>query len=181
MPDWLKSLLDRLFGRPPEDVTPIPYGPPPSIAQQRQAWLDAIAYAEGTAAPDGYRYLFGSSATNNLRFDSFATHPRIARSYTDLSGRSIITTAAGRYQINYPTFTEFGGGSFTPAAQDAMALAITQRCGALPDVDAGRLQAALDKCGGRWASLPTSGAPQPHRTYAQVEAAFKRAGGVVAA
>jgi muramidase (phage lysozyme) len=178
----LLDLLARLFARPAAAQVPqaphpavVPTGP--TVDVQLHAFQFMLACCEGTAADDGYRYLFGSTASNTVRFDDFAKHPNIRRTYVDLSGKPIITTAAGRYQITFPTYTEFGGGAFDPAAQDAMCAGIIRRCGAMADIEAGRLQAAIDKCAGRWASLPSSKVPQPHRSFAYAKAAFERAGG----
>jgi muramidase (phage lysozyme) len=178
--DSFMQFLAALFApqKAPQHPT-LPPGTPPQSTQET-AFLYVIRCCEGTAADDGYHYLFGSSPSNALRFIDMSTHPDIMKPYTDLSGKQIFTSAAGAYQITYPTYKEFGAGPFTPEAQDKMALAIIQRCGALADVDAGRLQLALNKCAGRWASLPAANVPQPHRTYDYCRAAFERAGGVVA-
>ena len=52
--------------------------------------------------------------------------------------------------------------------------------GALADVDAGNLQAAVDACAGIWASLPASHYAEPKRTYEFASAAYLAAGGVIA-
>jgi muramidase (phage lysozyme) len=181
---WLMELLAGLFARQEQpklkDITFDNEPKGPAVDVQLHAFQEMLAACEGTAAQDGYRYLFGSNASNALRFEDMSKHPKITAYYVDLSGNRIPTTAAGRYQINYPTYQEFGGGPFTPEAQDAMCAGIIRRCGAMADIEAGRLQAAIDKCAGRWASLPSSTVPQPHRTFAYARAVFERAGGRVA-
>jgi muramidase (phage lysozyme) len=180
---WLMSLL-ALFAKQEQpklkDVVFDNEPAGPAVDVNLHAFQYMLACCEGTAAEDGYRYLFGSNASNTLRFEDMSKHPKVTRYYVDLSGAKIPTTAAGRYQINYPTYQDFGGGPFTPEAQDAMCAGIIRRCGAMPDIEAGRLQTAIDKCAGRWASLPSSKVAQPHRTFAYAMSAYTRAGGRLA-
>ena len=148
----------------------------------RQAFLDVIAACEGTAGDDGYRALFGYTPTNRRLFDNgYATHPNIKFPFVQTDGVMNYSTAAGRYQEVFPTFkrlsTKLGTVDFTPATQDRHALELIAENGALDDIDAGRLQAAIDKCGGTWASLPSSHYPQPRRTYEFASSAFTLAGG----
>jgi muramidase (phage lysozyme) len=155
----------------------------------RTAFLDAIAACEGTNTPDGYRALFGYTSKNQRLFDNgYITHPNIRFPFTQTDGVQNYSTAAGRYQIIYPTFRDyasklvakFGSASFTPEVQDWIALDMIDKAGALDDVDAGRFQAAVDKCAGIWASLPASHYPQPKRTLSFALEAYTGAGGVVA-
>jgi muramidase (phage lysozyme) len=150
-----------------------------------QAFLDMLARCEGTDGADGYRALFGYTPTNGRIFDNgYIDHPGIKFPFTQTDGATNYSTAAGRYQIIKPTWLELksalGLVAFTPADQDAAAIELIRRCGALPDIEAGDLQAAIDKCAGIWASLPASHYPQPKRTYAFAEKAFADAGGAIA-
>lgn len=156
-------------------------GIPAPLTQEEkneQAWIVVVSACEGTNYPDGYTYLFGSSPKNDLRFKGFDTHPNIKRPYTDLSGKTFFSTAAGRFQIIFSTYKLHGGGRFDPPAQDAMCLSITRKAGALEDVRAGRLRDAVRKCGTQWASLPSSNYAQPKRGWMFVEKTFADAGGV---
>ncbi len=161
------------------------YAMPDNEQQQRNlaAFLLVIRYCEGTAdsSGEGYRALFGWSPGNGITFSDFSKHPNIAKYWTNpATGQKIKTTAAGAYQINYPTYQDFGGGDFSPDSQDAMATRIIARAGALEDVYAGRLQVAVNKLGGRWASLPSSTAGQPTRSFAFCLATFSGNGGATA-
>lgn len=147
------------------------------------AFLAMIRKAEGTAGPDGYRTLFGGSL-----FESFNDHPRV-RFYERAdefirNGRKDYTTAAGAYQITETTFNalarRLGVAGFSPEVQDAMAVELIREAGALEDVRAGRLQAALNKVGRIWASLPTATTVQPKRSLGYVQAAYTGAGGALA-
>jgi lysozyme len=146
---------------------------------QEQAFLHTIRACEGTDGPDGYHTQFGFR-----RFESFDGHPRTAFPYRDLNGEMLYTSAAGAYQITWPTWV---GAiqpvlhllDFTPESQDRAALFLINRAGALPDIWAGNLRPALDKCSGRWASLPGSKYAQPKRTYQFCTLAFCSAGGTL--
>jgi muramidase (phage lysozyme) len=156
------------------------------VSDNRDAFLDTLAACEGTDTDDGYRALFGYSPRLNPGrvFASFDNHPNIRFPFTQKDGRINYTTAAGRYQENFPTFArlahKLGTVGFTPAVQDQHALELIAEQGALDDVDAGRFQEALDKCAPIWASLPASKYSQPTRSYAFALAAYTTAGGGVA-
>ncbi len=142
------------------------------------AFLRMIRYAEGTAGPDGYRTMFGGEL-----FDTFADHPR--RAITRLLGRQTITsTAAGAYQFLSTTWDDarraLGLPDFSPESQDAAAVWLIRRRGALADVRAGRFDAAVAKCAREWASLPGSPYGQPVKSLDQVRAAYENAGGAFA-
>lgn len=151
------------------------------MTRNESAWLAVISACEGTPGDEGYRALFGWRPGNGKTFDSFAAHPRQYFAYTQQDGTTVQTSAAGKYQATYTTWIDFirerGPHDFSPASQDEFALWLTEVCGATDDVNAGRLRAAIDKCGGRWASLPSARVPQPRRSYAFCEAAFLAAGG----
>jgi len=122
------------------------------------AVLRVIRACEGTAADDGYRTLFGYE-----RFDSFADHPRRL-----VTKGSYSSTAAGAYQIIERTWDglvrQHGFTDFTPATQDAAAVALIAGRGALDDVRAGRLEDAIAKLAPEWASLPGAPYGQPTRS-----------------
>lgn len=154
------------------------------MTPNQQAFLDMLASCEGTNSPDGYRALFGYTPTNGKIFDGYVDHPNIRSPFTETTGRVNYTTAAGRYQIIYPTWRDLkkklGLVGFTPADQDAAALELIRQCGALSDIENGDLQAAIEKTGGIWASLPSSRYPQPRRSPQFAQSAFTDAGGMIA-
>ena len=61
--------------------------------------------------------------------------------------------------------------------QDAAALELIRRRGALKDVDAGRISAAIAKCAPIWASMPGAGYAQPERKLNTLLASYSAAGG----
>ncbi|MEP0919431.1 peptidoglycan DD-metalloendopeptidase family protein [Leptolyngbya sp. DQ-M1] len=123
-----------------------------SLPPNRAAFLDMIAWAEGTAGENGYRTTFGGGL-----FNSYKDHP-------DLTGElkyGGVSNASGRYQfmaIDPPTWENckraLSLSDFSPINQDKAAVYLLQQRNALGDVDAGRVEAALDKVSYEWASLP---------------------------
>jgi muramidase (phage lysozyme) len=150
--------------------------------------LDAFLYmlrcAEGTAGNAGYSALFGYTPANNKVFRSFASHPAIFFDYTDRSGKTIKTSAAGAYQITFTTFknlcSKYGFNDFSPSTQDQMAICLIKEKNALGDIEAGRVEAACQKLRKVWASLPNSDVSQPTRTINYLLSAYRNAGGVIA-
>lgn len=150
--------------------------------QNRQAFLDMIAQSEIGAAllsetDNGYNVLVGATAANPLTFSDYSHHPRIYNAQFN-------STAAGRYQINWPTFQtvsrQTGLTDFSPATQDALALQLCANKGALADIDGGNIQAAIAKCAPVWASLAGAGYGQHENSMSSLIAWFTNAGGVTA-
>ena len=148
---------------------------------QRRAFLDMLAYAEGTSnspttMEGGYDQIVGRT-----RFTSYDDHPRVK---VWLPKLKIYSTAEGRYQVlerYYDAYTKLLKlRGFSPEVQDAIALQQIRERGALPDIDAGRLALAIDKCKNIWASLPGAGYGQYEHNFKALETAFIRAGGVLA-
>lgn len=144
-----------------------------TAARNVRAFLDMIAFAEGTAGPDGYRTMFGGQL-----FESYADHPRIRVPF-----RLTYSTAAGRYQFLARTWDtlkrRLNLPDFGPESQDAAAIELIRERGALADVQAGRVAVAVDKVRKIWASLPGAGYSQPERSLNQLTAAYSRAGGTL--
>lgn len=144
-----------------------------------KAFLDMIAVSEGTAHlgnDRGYNVLVGGKL-----FQGYADHPRVV---VDLPKLGIKSTAAGRYQILSRYFDAYKKQlklkDFGPAAQDAIAVQMIKECGALADIEAGRIAKALEKCKSRWASLPGAGYGQHEQRTDRLLAAYMEAGGKIA-
>lgn len=168
-PNFLESAVINF-----DPSTYTPANVAPDVAQRNErAFLDMVAYAEGTAGrgDDGYNILFGYG-----RFDSYADHPRIYVPYGDTT-----TSAAGRYQILARTWDgvrgRLGLPDFSPASQDAAAIELIRERGALNDVRAGRVTTAIEKVRKVWASLPGAGYGQPERRLSSLLDAYASAGG----
>ena len=150
----------------------------PDVAvNNEKAFLDMLAYSEGTSGPNGYRTFFGGSL-----FESYADHPRRFFEFTDKAGRRLKTSAAGRYQFLSRTWdelkTKLDLPDFGPESQDAAALELIRQRGATNDVRAGRVSTAVKKCAPTWASLPGAGYSQPERKLDSLLTAYTNAGGL---
>lgn len=141
--------------------------------KNRLAFLDMLAFSEGTSnspttLDSGYDQIVGRT-----RFTSYADHPRVR---VHLPRLGIYSTAAGRYQLLMRYFDAYskklGLTGFTPGVQDAIAMRQIKECGALDDIDAGRLGVAIKKCRRIWASLPGAGYGQYEHSYAPLEKSF---------
>jgi muramidase (phage lysozyme) len=112
------------------------------------AWLRVLREGESSQNEDAFTELYGGT-----HFESFGDHPR--KHFPLPDGRN--TSAAGAYQITETTWNDWtahlGQMPFTPDNQDACAVWLTERAGALDDVIAGRLTHAIARCTGVWSSL----------------------------
>jgi len=159
------------------------------------AFCTVISHTEGTyRAADPYRCCYAFVHTiADLSFHP--AEPRPPDGAREWRGEPLdhlgfayegeVSTAAGRYQINLPTYRELcialNVHGFTSQIQDDMALTLIKRHGALDAVNAGQLQKAIYLCRGTWASFPGSDAAnQPESTIALMRDVFIGAGGVLA-
>lgn len=120
-----------------------------------KAFLDTIAYAEGTFHKNGYKTMYG-----DIIFDSLHDHPRqIVCSW--YKGKLLCSSAAGRYQILQRTWDRVAptidAQTFSPLNQDRVAIELIADCEALEDVAAGKFDKAITKVNKVWASLPGAG------------------------
>jgi lysozyme len=156
------------------------------------AFLDVVKHAEGTAGQaDPYRVCYGFSHT----LQSFSDHPAITGEWGGVQlsdtmcalagfGPGCRSTAAGAYQLIKPTWQAvrhaLSLADFSPANQDAAAIELIRRRGALEDVKAGRFTQAVAKCRNEWASLPGNYAKQGQRTLTELAGWYAQAGGTTA-
>jgi lysozyme len=155
----------------------------------REAFLQALRYGEGTSGPNGYNTLMGGAL-----FNGYATHPALAGwRGTPLSdsmcagagfGPGCVSTAAGAYQINKPTWNRIAGKlglpDFSPASQDAAAWELIREKGADADILAGRIAVAVSKVRKIWASLPGAGYGQHEVALSAFNSVYMQAGGTLA-
>lgn len=145
-----------------------------------QAFLNVIAWAEGTSGPKGYQTMFGYRY-----FSDFSDHPRQYFSFTNSKGQTLKTSAAGRYQFLARTWDALAQKlslpDFSPESQDLACIELIRERGALADVKAGRVQTAIQKCAPVWASLPGAGYSQPERKLNALMAEFQQQGGTLEA
>ena len=155
-----------------------------------KAFLSTIAYSEGTKdlGDDGYNVVVGSKPLQQILFSSYADHPRITvlvrrDNPQTAQDESILSTAAGRYQILARFFDAYRLPlklkDFGKEAQDSIACQMIRECNAMDYVAAGMLEKAITLCKSRWASLPGSGAGQHENTFAYLRTAFNSYGGIL--
>ncbi len=129
-----------------------------------RAFLDTLAYAEGTT--NHYNYIF-TFAT----FKNYAGHPRIRK----CQGR-LCSDASGRYQFLSDTWDPLAGDlglkDFTPPSQDRAVMELIRRDGAYKAVAGSAVYnnftKAVTKLNNIWASLPGSPYGQPTHTMASL-------------
>lgn len=147
------------------------------------AFLDAIAFSEGTDN--------GRQRTNNHGYDvivggglftSYADHPR---KLVALPSLGIKSTAAGRYQLLSRYFDAYkktlGLKDFSPLSQDLIAIQQIRERKALQLIQAGQFEQAVRQVRNIWASLPGAGYGQHEHKLENLLAAYRKAGGTVAA
>lgn len=136
-----------------------------------QAFLRAIREGESSQDDSAYTTLFGGG-----RFLDTSKHPNVA-----VSANGYTSTAAGAYQFLYRTWAglvdQYQFPDFGPHSQDCGAVALIAGRGALDDVQAGRFDEAIRKCGKEWASLPGSPYGQPTRSLSDLRKVYERYGG----
>jgi muramidase (phage lysozyme) len=151
----------------------------------------------GTFSDEAYRRIFWTKEGPNLLTD-FSDHPRIAKRFWNKQKQQWNwTSAAGAYQFMavspIPGTTrsttvntwdryakKLGLSDFSPENQDRAAVAIISDRGALEDVRAGRLDAAIRKVAPEWASLPGAGYEQPEQKLSDLRAWYVGKGGALA-
>ena len=141
-----------------------------------RAFLQAIRLGEGTSSPEGYWTIVGGQT-----FTDDSKHPNVR---VWIERYKVWSTAAGAYQFIRPTWDglvrQYGFPDFSPDCQDEGAVALIAERGALADIEAGSLAAAIHKCRNVWASLPGAEAGQRTESYAAVRKVYVDAGGALA-
>lgn len=148
--------------------------------KQRKAFLDMLAWSEGTDKKGqptnnrGYDVIVGGAL-----FTDYSDHPR---KLVTLNPK-LKSTAAGRYQLLSRWWDAYrkqlGLKDFSPASQDAVALQQIKERRALELIDSGDIRQAIDRCSNIWASLPGAGYGQFEHKADNLIAKFKEAGGTV--
>ena len=132
------------------------------------AFLDAIAYTEGTdnnrqpTKDRGYDVIVGGGL-----FTDYSKHPnKLVRLNASLS-----STAAGRYQILHRFWRHYQPmldlPDFGPISQDRYAIQQLKEQGVLGRIQAGEFEKAVLRVNNIWASLP--GSPYGQHTYSMNE------------
>ena len=154
-----------------------------------KAFLDTIAYGEGTSTEDisvndGYDVIVtgevpGSNGTmmrHEEVFTDYSDHPFANGRAPILVRPGLYSTASGRYQLMLHWWlaykVELKLTDFSPASQDAVAVQqITERH-AIPMIEAGNIVGAIAACSNLWASLPGNSYDQGGKTMAVLETQY---------
>ena len=145
------------------------------INNQRKAFLDMLAWSEGTDN--------GRQKTRNHGYDDVIVGGELFTDYSD-HPRKLVTlnpklksTGAGRYQLLSRWWDAYrkqlGLKDYSPKSQDAVALQQIKERGALPMIDRGDIRQAIDRCNNIWASLPGAGYGQFEHKADSLIAKFK--------
>lgn len=147
----------------------------PAPAESAPAWATSPAPQQAMGNPDSNirKFLNFLSAAEGASyntivgggsFNDFTKHPRVV----GLRTKEGPSTAAGAYQITSTTYDsvapKLGITDFSQESQDKIAIELIRQKGALQDVAQGNWEAAINKLGGTWASLPSSPYSQPKKT-----------------
>ena len=150
------------------------------INNQRKAFLDMLAWSEGTdngrqkTRNHGYDVIVGGEL-----FTDYSDHPRklVTLNPNQINRRR--TLPASFPLVGCLPQAAFGLKDFSPKSQDAVALQQIKERGALPMIDRGDIRQAIDRCSNIWASLPGAGYGQFEHKADSLIAKFKEAGGTV--
>ena len=150
------------------------------------AYLDMLAWSEGTSTSrwtknDGYDVIVEGIDDSPHTFTDYSDHPNVR---VTVNRKGLISTAAGRYQQLYRYWPHYRDlldlPDFSPDSQDAVAVQLIKERQALADVEAGRIEVAINKCSNIWASLPGNDYGQRQHRTSDLVAMFKKFGGRVA-
>ena len=150
------------------------------INNQRKAFLDMLAWSEGTdngrqkTRNHGYDVIVGGEL-----FTDLPDHPRKLVTLNPNSNQQA-PDATSFFPVGGMSLqAKLGLKDFSPKSQDAVALQQIKERGALPMIDRGDIRQAIDRCSNIWASLPGAGYGQFEHKADSLIAKFKEAGGTV--
>lgn len=123
------------------------------------AFLRLLREGESNQTDDAYRLMYGGKlfdVTDGWKHPTERTYEKFDGEFIK-NGKLDYTTAAGAYQITETTWNglvkRFGFSEFSPRIQDLAAVALIVGRGALADLQAGRLYAAIRRLPQEWTSL----------------------------
>ena len=149
------------------------------INNQRKAFLDMLAWSEGTdngrqkTRNHDYDVIVGGELFTGARSPSRRLYH--AKPKTQINRRRTLQLLS-RWWDAYRKQLGLKG---LPKSQDAVALQRVRAAGALPMIDRGDIRQAIDRCSNIWASLPGAGYGQFEHKADSLIAKFKEAGGTV--
>ena len=146
------------------------------INNQRKAFLDMLAWSEGTdngrqkTRNHGYDVIVGGEL-----FTDYSDHPRKLVTLNSKL-KSTAPDATSFFPVGgMPTASSLAWKT-SPKSQDAVALQQIKERGALPMIDRGDIRQAIDRCSNIWASLPGAGYGQFEHKADSLIAKIQRSG-----
>lgn len=155
-------------------------------AKNLDAFLDMIGKSEGTSnspatVRDGYDVIVTGIDGKPEIFSDFSDHPFANRKAKQINKSGLYSSASGKYQILHKFWPYYkrrlGLLDFSPQSQDKVAVQLIRECGALGDVEEGRIEEAINKCSRIWASLPGNLYGQRMHKVSTLLAFYKESGG----
>jgi len=130
-------------------------------------FLDLIAFSEGTSTSPitqdrGYDVIV-SGIDGPHRMAHYNTHPFCVTPprgpiTVRLGPPELESTASGRYQLLARYFlvyeAQLGLSDFSPLSQDLICIQQLRECRAVPMIEAGNIEGAIQAASSRWASFP---------------------------
>jgi muramidase (phage lysozyme) len=136
-----------------------------------RAFLDTIAYAEGTLGKNGYRMVFG-----HCLFEGYKWHPNTVIC-ANSNGKQLCSSAAGKYQFSQKMWAKLAklihAKDFSPINQERAAVYLLIDSGAMKHIKKGRFHLALRKVRRIWASIPGGPYNQPAKKERALRQVFK--------
>ena len=147
-----------------------------------KAFLNTIGKPESKGR---YNVIYSAPGTPDRFFTDYSAHPNMRIPFDNpRTGKRDFSTAAGKYQINYPTWLTIQAVAFlpdfSPESQDVAAIWLMQLRGALDYVIAGDFDNAIRVASKTWASLPGSDSGQHRTAFNSVRNTYIQNGGNIA-
>lgn len=157
-----------------------------TISKNLNAFLDTIAYAEGTSTSsltrdDGYDVIVTGVGGKEI-FSDYSRHPFVNRKAKDINGKGLFSSASGRYQhmrVHWEHYRDLLHlPDFGPESQDRWAIQLIRERKALPLIEHGDFEMAIKTVANLWASLPGANyAGQPMRSMKVLKEVYLAKGG----
>ena len=163
---------------------------PSDLATNRTAFLDMIAYSEGTSTSpatvdNGFDVIVTGVDGVPEIFSDYRAHPFAdGRPSKVINSKGLTSNASGRYQFMLRDYFHYRSllhlPDFGPSSQDLWAIQLIRERAALPLIDMGSFADAVARVSNLWASLAGSTYGQPTHSIEFLTAAYVNAGGTIA-
>jgi len=160
------------------------------ISANLNALLDTIAYAEGVISKlhpltkdDGYDVIVTGVDGPEI-FTDYTKHPFAdGRKSKVINSKGLTSNASGRYQFMLKDYNHYKKllnlFDFGPISQDKWAIQLIKERKALPLIEAGKFEEAVNAISNLWASLPGAGYNQREHLMSDLKNIYLVKGGKV--